>query len=112
IYECKNQYRVVFSVEAELAIFKLNRKALAQAKPKKLNERRAKRFKIVSVTEVNSVPVRCVALNSKSHLFLAGVGMVPTHNTANRVNHSYLPYNAYDDDGNQMPPPQRNSAIN
>lgn len=28
-------------------------------------------------------------------------------NTANRVNHSYLPYNHVDDEGNEIPPPQR-----
>jgi hypothetical protein len=109
--EYGEHYRVGFSVDQSIPIFKLPRKAINQLEIKKLNERRAKRFKIVSITEVNSVPVRCVALNSKSHLFLAGEGMVPTHNTANRVNHSYLPYNAYDDDGNQLPVPVRNSAV-
>lgn len=29
------------------------------------------------------------------------------YKTANRINYSYLPYNAYDDDGNAIPPPQR-----
>lgn len=38
-------------------------------------------------------------------------GFEEYYKTANRVNHSYLPYNAYDDDGNQMQPPQRNSAV-
>lgn len=33
------------------------------------------------------------------------------YKTSNRVNHSYLPYNAYDDEGNQLPAPVRNSAI-
>jgi len=33
------------------------------------------------------------------------------YQTANRVNHSYLPYNAYDDDGNQLQAPTRNSAV-
>lgn len=27
--------------------------------------------------------------------------------TANTINHSYLPYNAYDDEGRELPPPQR-----
>ena len=38
-------------------------------------------------------------------------GFEEYYKTANRVNHSYLPYNAYDDDGNLMQAPQRNSAI-
>lgn len=39
-------------------------------------------------------------------------GFEEYYKTANRVNHSYLPFNAYDDDGQQLPPPQRNSIIN
>lgn len=39
-------------------------------------------------------------------------GFEEYYKTANRVNHSYLPYNAYDDDGQPMQAPQRNSAIN
>ena len=38
-------------------------------------------------------------------------GFEEYYKTANRVNHSYLPFNAYDDDGNAMPPPTRNSAV-
>ncbi len=38
-------------------------------------------------------------------------GFEEYYKTANRQNHSYLPFNAYDDDGNQLPAPQRNSAI-
>jgi phage terminase large subunit-like protein len=36
---------------------------------------------IVACDTVESVPVRCIAVDSPSHLFLAGEGMVPTHNT-------------------------------
>lgn len=36
---------------------------------------------VVSVEPVPSVPVRCIRVDSPSHLFLAGEGMVPTHNT-------------------------------
>ena len=42
----------------------------------------AARRSIVSVTLVPSVPVKCIKVDSPSHLFLAGPGMVPTHNTA------------------------------
>ncbi|HVY53956.1 MAG TPA: portal protein, partial [Gammaproteobacteria bacterium] len=38
-------------------------------------------------------------------------GFEEYYKTANRVNHSYLPFNAYDDEGNQLPAPQRNSAV-
>jgi phage terminase large subunit-like protein len=36
---------------------------------------------IVAVEPVPSVPVRCVQVDSPSHLYLAGEGMVPTHNS-------------------------------
>lgn len=36
---------------------------------------------IVDIVQVPSVPVCCIAVDSPSHLFLAGPQMVPTHNT-------------------------------
>jgi len=36
---------------------------------------------IVAVREVPSVPVRCVEVDAADHLYLAGRGMVPTHNS-------------------------------
>ncbi|MGI5212642.1 replicative DNA helicase [Plantactinospora sp. CA-290183] len=36
---------------------------------------------IVAVRPVPSVPVRCVTVDNDEHLFLAGRGMVPTHNS-------------------------------
>ena len=36
---------------------------------------------IVSVRRVRSVPVRCVEVDNAAHLYLAGRGMVPTHNS-------------------------------
>jgi len=41
----------------------------------------ALRRRIVSVEKISSVPVRCISVNSANHLFLAGRGMIPTHNT-------------------------------
>ena len=35
-----------------------------------------------SIVAVPSVPVRCIAVDSPRHLYLAGESMVPTHNTA------------------------------
>jgi replicative DNA helicase len=37
---------------------------------------------VVAIEPVPSVPVRCIAVSSPSHLFLAGWEMVPTHNTS------------------------------
>lgn len=33
------------------------------------------------ITEVESVPVKCIEIESESHLFLAGKTLIPTHNT-------------------------------
>lgn len=38
-------------------------------------------------------------------------GFEEYYKTANRVNHSYLPFNAYDDEGNPLPAPQRNMGV-
>lgn len=42
---------------------------------------RISRRRIVSVSQVPSRPVRCIAVDNDSHLFLAGRGMIPTHNS-------------------------------
>lgn len=36
---------------------------------------------VVSIEPVDSAPVRCIAVDSPSHLYLAGRSMIPTHNT-------------------------------
>jgi len=36
---------------------------------------------ILSIKEVESVPVRCLQVDNESHLFLAGKTLIPTHNT-------------------------------
>lgn len=41
----------------------------------------ARMIAIQSITPVPTRPVRCILVDSPSHLFLAGPGMVPTHNT-------------------------------
>ncbi|MGH9186153.1 MAG: replicative DNA helicase [Acidimicrobiales bacterium] len=43
---------------------------------------RATRRTIVAVAPAPSVPVRCIAVDSPSHLYLAGESMIPTHNTS------------------------------
>jgi replicative DNA helicase len=37
---------------------------------------------VVAIREIDSVPVRCIAVDSPSHLYLAGQSMIPTHNTS------------------------------
>jgi hypothetical protein len=140
VYDCKGFYRLQFSANPNIKIFKLRRKANKQNANRNYHIRRTTRYRIFSITEVPSVPVKCVTINSNSHLFLAGKGMIPTHNsanveygalqtkspwvapsaaienfeqyykTANTINHSYLPYNHIDEDGNPIPPPTRPAA--
>ncbi|MGH9245797.1 MAG: replicative DNA helicase [Acidimicrobiales bacterium] len=37
---------------------------------------------VVAIRPVATVPVRCIAVDSPSHLYLAGESMIPTHNTS------------------------------
>ena len=43
---------------------------------------RGARHSITAIRSVSSVPVRCITVDSPSHLYLAGASMIPTHNTA------------------------------
>jgi len=72
---------VSFVAYAEDAVFLLPRK---RERLKQRGEGRATealRRRIVSVTPTLTVPVRCISVNSPNRLFLAGRGMIPTHNT-------------------------------
>jgi intein/homing endonuclease len=136
-YNCKEAIQFSFSIEPDMRVFRLPRKAVAQGGSRNLHSRRTKRHRISSVTKVPSVPVKCVTINSASHLFLAGEGMVPTHNSSvteyvalqtktpyiaaseaieghqqaweesNRVTRALLPFKAFNDQGQPLPVPQR-----
>ena len=41
---------------------------------------------VTSIDPVDSVPVRCIQVDSPSHMYLAGRGCVPTHNTSFALN--------------------------
>lgn len=43
-------------------------------------------LKIVGIKEVDSVPVRCIEVDNKDHMYLAGKSLVPTHNSIFSVN--------------------------
>lgn len=68
-----------FSFTTRLPVFRLRRK-LERLGKRQLHPRRAY-HKILAVERIDSVPVQCLAIDSPSHLFLAGNGMIPTHNT-------------------------------
>ncbi len=63
------------------AVFRAVRQEERPARGQEDGDRHAGRA-VVAVVEVPSVPVRCIAVDSASHLFLAGRSMTPTHNTS------------------------------
>lgn len=70
-------FRVFFT--ATLPVFRLPRKLQRV----KLNRSRSNVYYryITAIEPVDSVPVRCLQVNSPSNLFLAGESFIPTHNT-------------------------------
>jgi phage terminase large subunit-like protein len=72
--DCGLRYRLKFV--ADWPIFRLPRKATRQRDAVKCRHRT-----IVEVRPVPTEPVKCVAVDSPSHLYLAGDAMIPTHNT-------------------------------
>jgi len=71
---------VRFNAPDDLAPFRLERKARHHRRRHNRRRLSADR-RIVACERVPSVPVRCIAVDSPSRLFLAGRSMVPTHNT-------------------------------
>lgn len=69
--DCGPKWRVTF-YGADLAY--LPRKRDLMRNPKKLD-------RYIDATPTESVPVRCIQVDSPSHMFLAGRAMLPTHNS-------------------------------
>lgn len=69
-----------FAFVTGLQVFNLARKLQRMRVParKGLHRRRY----VTEVRSVPSVPVRCIGVSSSTHMFLAGRGMVPTHNSS------------------------------
>ena len=80
--EGKVYQRITF--KPTLAVFRLERKAKRLADAPSAPRQSLKAFLrcIESIEPVESVPVRCITVNTPSSLYLAGRGMIPTHNTA------------------------------
>jgi replicative DNA helicase len=62
-------------------VFLLSRKQRLHKERLPHNPERARWHHIVNVRRVPSRPVRCVQVNSSDRLYLAGSGMIPTHNS-------------------------------
>jgi len=69
-------WRVSFRADPECVPFLLPRKVARCLTPLHVRNR-----VVVSIEPVDSVPVRCITVDTADHLFLAGDGWVPTHNT-------------------------------
>lgn len=70
---------VSFPADSASPVFRLTRKQ--SLLPESLGKRSGT-LTIVACEEIESVPTKCIAVDSEDHLFLAGYGCVPTHNTA------------------------------
>lgn len=76
----KTAYRVSFQAYEDRPVFSMPRKrAMLRGRP--VVTPMSTNRHIVSAEIVESVPTRCIAVNSLSHLYLAGRAMIPTHNT-------------------------------
>lgn len=75
--DCGTVYRVFF--RPTMQVFGLERKATKWFESRHLGT--DSRY-IVSVEPIEKVFMRCITVNSESHLFLAGEAMIPTHNSA------------------------------
>lgn len=73
-------YHVQFTAWAEDRVFRLPRK-LDRLKPRPTRRTRSSTLKIIACEPCDSVPTKCLMVDSPDHLFLAGSGMVPTHNS-------------------------------
>ena len=73
-------YTLTFTTDDQ--VFRLDRKIKAHKERRRITStaRRSSRY-IVDVRPVPSVPVRCVQVDNKDHLYLAGRSMIPTHNS-------------------------------
>jgi hypothetical protein len=71
------KYRIHFSTQ--YPVFRLRRKL---ERIQKCHGTRDLMYRyIVDAKEVPSVPVKCITVDSQSHLYLAGKSFIPTHNT-------------------------------
>lgn len=75
--DCGPRYRI--QVTPNGPVFRLSRKSVRlQTK----TFRRLDYRQIIACRPVPSVPVRCIEVDSQSHLYLAGQTMIPTHNSS------------------------------
>lgn len=76
-------WKVSFVAYSTTPVFRLPHKLARMLAPPDRQTRTHTR-QIVSIEPVPSVPVRCVTVDSPSHLYLAGRSMIPTHNSTSQ----------------------------
>lgn len=74
------RFRVLFSAFSGSGVFALSRKE-ARLPPRPSRAQRSSSRTVVSIKQIESVPVRCVQVDSDDRLFLCGESMIPTHNS-------------------------------
>ncbi|HEY6542206.1 MAG TPA: helicase C-terminal domain-containing protein, partial [Ktedonobacteraceae bacterium] len=78
--DCGPKWTLSFTTDEP--VFKLPRKANAQqARLRNYTPERNHFRYVTAVCEVPTRPVRCIQVDSESHLYLAGRSMIPTHNS-------------------------------
>jgi len=78
--DCGPKWTLSFTTGEQ--VFRLERKVAAHKKRLRNYNPKRNRFRyVVAVREVPSRPVRCIQVESPSHLYLAGKSMIPTHNS-------------------------------
>lgn len=75
---CETYYTLKFCTRM-FYVFNLKRKRELQKKCK--NHPKNRRVYINSIKKIESVPVKCIAVDNEDNMFLAGFGMIPTHNS-------------------------------
>ncbi|KKM92040.1 hypothetical protein LCGC14_1222480 [marine sediment metagenome] len=78
--DCGPRYRIQFWAYNDRPCCRLTRKA-NRLKPPPASLTRSSTRKITAVDPVESVPVRCIQVDSPFGMFLAGEAMIPTHNS-------------------------------
>lgn len=74
----KDKYRIRF--RTDLPVFRMKRKLQRIKKLKNNNFKAIHRF-IKNIEPIQSIPMRCITVDSESHLFLITKKCIPTHNT-------------------------------
>ncbi|MCW2912373.1 MAG: replicative helicase [Actinomycetia bacterium] len=77
--ETSTCYMVNFTTTDQ--VFHLSRKQIVHKERSRHDPQRTRWRYVVDVRPVESRPVRCVQVDNDDHLYLAGRGMVPTHNS-------------------------------